>query len=419
VLSEILKPEGESVQPGDIVGRIGSGAPAPSESRRTAEFVPPKAGPSPTTTDQPAELSPAVRRLLQQHGLDASAIKGTETRWEYNNFAYGMAGLIVEKASGKSYEQYVVDQIRKPLGVAIEHPVQPNAAMIELMALPYMPGGASGKPTPVDQVHYDVYPAGDIYVTAEDMPRFLGAQLNDGVFNGQRILSAESVAKMREPQFGGTYGFGLFLKTDDKGHRIISHSGGIPGQSSFMSGDVDAKVGVYYVSNSGAPGEIAEAALALLRGEDYVPVADRKTIAVEPKVLDTYVGEYELTAEFVFSVTREGGKLLLQQGAAPTKVVLLATAPGEFRDAGWHRSHFPEERRRRGRHPDPRLERADHAVAEAAGGGGRWWRGQALKSVEVPGRPIPVLRPPRRRPCGARRPSLEEPACASSQRSRS
>jgi 2-oxoglutarate dehydrogenase E2 component (dihydrolipoamide succinyltransferase) len=77
VLSEILKPEGESVQPGDIVGRIGSGAPAPSESRRTAEFVQPKAGPSPTTTDQAEGLSPAVRRLLQQHGLEATAIKGT------------------------------------------------------------------------------------------------------------------------------------------------------------------------------------------------------------------------------------------------------------------------------------------------------------------------------------------------------
>jgi 2-oxoglutarate dehydrogenase E2 component (dihydrolipoamide succinyltransferase) len=77
VLSEILKPEGESVQPGDIVGRIGSGAPAPSESPRTSESVSPKAGPSPQATDRTAELSPAVRRLLQQHGLDASAIQGT------------------------------------------------------------------------------------------------------------------------------------------------------------------------------------------------------------------------------------------------------------------------------------------------------------------------------------------------------
>jgi 2-oxoglutarate dehydrogenase E2 component (dihydrolipoamide succinyltransferase) len=77
VLSEILKPEGESVEPGDIVGRIGSAAPVPSESRSAAEVVPPKAGQSPQATDQAAELSPAVRRLLQQHGLDASVIKGT------------------------------------------------------------------------------------------------------------------------------------------------------------------------------------------------------------------------------------------------------------------------------------------------------------------------------------------------------
>ena len=77
VLSEILKPEVESVEPGDIVGRIGTGAPARSESGRTAEVVPPRAGQSPQATDQAAELSPAVRRLLQQHGLDTSAIKGT------------------------------------------------------------------------------------------------------------------------------------------------------------------------------------------------------------------------------------------------------------------------------------------------------------------------------------------------------
>ena len=77
VLVEILKPEGESVEPGDIVGRIGSGIRAPSESRSAAEPIPPKAGTAPPATDQAAELSPAVRRLLQQHGLEASAIKGT------------------------------------------------------------------------------------------------------------------------------------------------------------------------------------------------------------------------------------------------------------------------------------------------------------------------------------------------------
>ena len=50
----------------------------------------------------------------------------------------------------------------------------------------------------------------------------------------------------------------------ENGHTIIAHTGGIPGMSSNMVGDVDAKVGVYYMSNSGAPGMIADAAIALL-----------------------------------------------------------------------------------------------------------------------------------------------------------
>jgi 2-oxoglutarate dehydrogenase E2 component (dihydrolipoamide succinyltransferase) len=77
VLSEILKPEGESVEPGDIVGRIGSSDAA--ENRPTAEPLPsrPAGKSAEAQADASAELSPAVRRLLQQHGLDASVIKGT------------------------------------------------------------------------------------------------------------------------------------------------------------------------------------------------------------------------------------------------------------------------------------------------------------------------------------------------------
>ncbi len=81
VLTEILKKEGESVEPGQVVGRIGTGVAA---AGRTAEFVPPAEG----------ELSPAVRRALKEKGLDASQVKGT-----------GRGGRItfedVEKAGGR------------------------------------------------------------------------------------------------------------------------------------------------------------------------------------------------------------------------------------------------------------------------------------------------------------------------------
>ncbi|MFN0179162.1 MAG: serine hydrolase [Gemmatimonadales bacterium] len=257
------------------------------------------------------------------------SVRAPETKWEYNNFAYGMAGLLVEKISGMEYEKYIAENILKPLGVTTSNPVYPSAEMVELMALPYSAGGPMGKPVPVSQVHFDVYPAGDIYLTAEDMARFLGAHVNGGVFRGRRILSEASVKAMHEPQFGGTYGFGFSVKKEENGHTIISHSGGIPGQSSQMAGDVDAHVGVYYMSNSGAPASIAEAALKLLRGEEYTPPSDRKPIAVEPSKLDGYTGVYE-AGELIFTVTRQGANLIVQQGDGPERMELLAETPTRF-----------------------------------------------------------------------------------------
>ncbi len=258
------------------------------------------------------------------------SVRPPETKWEYNNWAYGMAGLLVQKISGEEYEKYMVAHVLAPLGVTTPHPVYPSPEMVELMALPYEPGGANGKPRPVEQVHFDVYPAGDIYLTAEDMARFLAMHLNGGMFRGKRILSEASVNTMHQPQFGGTYAFGFSVRKDPNGHTIISHGGAIPGQSSYMAGDLDAKVGVYFMSNSGAPAAIAEAALKLLRGEDYIPPAEPEIVAVDPSVLDRYVGVYELSSDVAFTVSREGNKLMLQQGDQPQKSELAATSPTSF-----------------------------------------------------------------------------------------
>ena len=71
VLLEIVKQEGESVEPGDVVGRIGSEASAHPPGLQASR---PPVRPSDRPSD---ELSPAVRRLIQEHGLRASQIKGT------------------------------------------------------------------------------------------------------------------------------------------------------------------------------------------------------------------------------------------------------------------------------------------------------------------------------------------------------
>ena len=268
------------------------------------------------------------------------SIRAPETKWEYNNFAYGTAGLLVQKISGVEYEKYMVDNILKPLGVTTPHPVYPSPDMVERMALPYSAGGTFGKPQPVPQVHFDVYPAGDIWLTAEDMARFLGAQLNGGVFNGKRILSEASVLAMHKPRFGGDYGFGFWMIRDSTtGDTLIHHGGAIQGQRAFMIGDVVAKVGVYYMTNSdflpdaAPPSELTDAALKLLRGENYVPRPATKGIAVDDKLLDAYVGTYDLGPTSLV-VSRVGRSLAVQQGGQSARNELLAETPARFVQRG-------------------------------------------------------------------------------------
>jgi CubicO group peptidase (beta-lactamase class C family) len=214
--------------------------------------------------------------------------------------------------------------------------------MVEVMALPYQPGGSLGTPVPVAQVHFDVYPAGDIYLRPEDMARYLGAQINGGVFQGHRILSEASVREMHVERFGGDYGFGFWMVHDSAtGHTLIHHGGSIQGQKAFLIGDLDAHVGLYYMTNSdflpdAAPpnwSEITDAALKLLRGENYTVQPERKGIKVDEKLLDSYVGTYNLDRGSIV-ISRVGRALAIQQTGQPAINELLAETPVRFFQRG-------------------------------------------------------------------------------------
>ena len=83
-LAEILKSDGESVEPGEVLGRI---APAVEQGASAQAEAPPAASPQADGTEKPTaapgsqggsgELSPAVRRLLKEHGVEASQVTGT------------------------------------------------------------------------------------------------------------------------------------------------------------------------------------------------------------------------------------------------------------------------------------------------------------------------------------------------------
>jgi CubicO group peptidase (beta-lactamase class C family) len=206
-------------------------------------------------------------RSLKEVVSKISATSDPGTEYNYCNHCYALAGYLVEKISGKKFQVYIVENILKPLGITNLGPVVPTPTMLELMALPYML--REKIPVPIYRVRFDVFPAGDTYLTAKDMAKFLTAQLNFGKYNGNSILSPESVKEMQKPQFGSSYGLGTGV-TIINGNKILTHSGGVAGFNSLFVIDCENKTGIYIVGNTifnpKYSRDIANLAIGLLNG---------------------------------------------------------------------------------------------------------------------------------------------------------
>ena len=137
--------------------------------------------------------------------------------------------------------------------------------MVEELALPY--SLEQNKPVPEHQSRFDVFPAGDAYLTSAEMANFLIAQMNNGTYKGKSILSPASIAEMQEPQYESNYGLGT--RIIKKGNlKFLEHTGSVPGFSTFFKVATNSNVGVYIASNADGVQdkleEIADLAIELM-----------------------------------------------------------------------------------------------------------------------------------------------------------
>ncbi len=138
----------------------------------------------------------------------------------YSNIGVALAGLVVEKVSGLSFDAYAEQNIFGPLGMkssSFRQPLPPEMAK-ELVTerLEKMP-------------IVGPYAAGSLATTPADMARFLCAHLEGGACGERRILSPESEAAMQKRRFGahpGLQGVALgFFESFVNGRRALFHTG--------------------------------------------------------------------------------------------------------------------------------------------------------------------------------------------------
>ena len=175
----------------------------------------------------------------------------------YNNSAFWLLGLVIEKASGMTYEDYVEKNIFAPLGMTRSTYCNSNEN-VPRRAHGYGVRDGVIRRAP-QNVHTWPFAAGSICSTAGDLVTWLKA------LHGGKVLSPASYAEMITPSTlnDGTplrYSMGLQVTEDSRGLKYIGHGGSISGFSAEATWYPDAEMAVVVLTNTTGnldPGAVA------------------------------------------------------------------------------------------------------------------------------------------------------------------
>ena len=166
------------------------------------------------------------------------------TKYQYYNKNYRVLGLLVEQASGQSYGDYVRANILAPLDMA--HTVTSPSDASDL-AQGYSQAFGFPMPYPLT-FHPGAVPSGYIISSAEDMARYVIAQINDGHFRDHLLVQPATLAQMRTPPagIGSSYGMGWMVV---EGGNTLYHGGDLESFHAAVAMGLKEKIGFVILCN--------------------------------------------------------------------------------------------------------------------------------------------------------------------------
>lgn len=230
-------------------------------------------------------------------------------KYSYSNSGYHLLGLIIEKASGKGYADFLQENIFGPLGMT-QTGYDSHESLIKWRANGYARKGEGF----VNAAYMDMllpYAAGALYSTTGDLLIWDQALLTE------KLLKRASLTEMYTP-VKGNCAFGW--NVGKRGSRTaISHGGAIYGFATQISRFPDDRVTVVVLSNvqGSSPGAVANNLAAAAFGEPVNMPVERKAISLPSQTLDKYVGEYQLLQNVTVTILNQGGKLFMRLTGQP------------------------------------------------------------------------------------------------------
>jgi dipeptidyl aminopeptidase/acylaminoacyl peptidase/CubicO group peptidase (beta-lactamase class C family) len=191
-----------------------------------------------------------LAEVAQNHPLGAT--------WSYCNSGFSLAGRVIERLTGRTWDKAVRERLFRPLG--LEHTITlPEEALLHRAAVGHV-SEDTDEPVraPVWTLPRSLGPAGIICSSAADVLGFARLHLTGGLApDGTRLLSGASAAAMADWQadlpdksLGDSWGLG-WIRFSWDGRRLIGHDGNTIGQSAFLRLLPDEGLAVTLLTNGG------------------------------------------------------------------------------------------------------------------------------------------------------------------------
>lgn len=215
------------------------------------------------------------KEILRRHANEPFH-HGFRTEFGYSNLMYIAAAQLIERVSGKTWDEFITERILQPLGMTRTTVETADLAKFSDVALPHVRKGQDPK-APQLSMPYQALKGADgatgINSCVTDIAKWDVMWADEGKWNGKPFLSPRTFRILTSnhlPMSGRREGaaLGWFLE-DFKGNTVITHSGGMPG----------------FILNHAVVPSKDLAVIALGNGESY------SVFAVTNKILDLYLGD--------------------------------------------------------------------------------------------------------------------------------
>jgi CubicO group peptidase (beta-lactamase class C family) len=230
------------------------------------------------------------------------------TVWSYNNSGFYLAGYVIERVTGQSYEAALHDLVLEPLGLKSTF-LNPADVMVHRFAAGHNIGETGAQVAQPWSLPRAAWPAGGITCTMHDLLRYAGFHMGDGTLeDGTQLLRPESLSQMQTPQATD--------KVDAT--RLVGHGGGTTGQVSLLTLVPEHKFAVAIFTNANSGGFVTgDVTKWALKGYLGLEKPDPKPIQASEEELGAFVGRYErpmVDLELGLLCGRLVGQMVYKQG---------------------------------------------------------------------------------------------------------